>query len=104
MDHRIVTLTLSQADERQHDGARDCDEAIEVHFQDDLAFVEERTQGRETDLERRFIIGMIQENYLREAQGLDVFSDNEIPPGRSWADFIEAKLEACKVMVVLWSS
>jgi uncharacterized membrane protein YhaH (DUF805 family) len=37
------------------------------------------------------------------AMGLDVFWDNEIPPGRTWADFIESKLRACKVMLVLWS-
>lgn len=39
-----------------------------------------------------------------QSMGFDVFWDNEIPPGRTWADFIEAKLKACKVMLVLWSS
>jgi uncharacterized membrane protein YhaH (DUF805 family) len=38
-----------------------------------------------------------------EAQGLDVFWDSDIPPGKTWADYIEAKLAVCKVMVVLWS-
>jgi uncharacterized membrane protein YhaH (DUF805 family) len=36
--------------------------------------------------------------------GLDVFWDSEIPPGRTWADFIQEKLLACKAVVVLWSA
>jgi uncharacterized membrane protein YhaH (DUF805 family) len=36
--------------------------------------------------------------------GLDVFWDNEIPPGQTWADYIESKLTACKVVIVLWSA
>jgi uncharacterized membrane protein YhaH (DUF805 family) len=38
-----------------------------------------------------------------EAQGLSVFWDNEIPPGQTWADYIEGKLNQCNVAVVLWS-
>lgn len=39
-----------------------------------------------------------------EAAGLDVFWDNEIPPGQTWADYIEQKLTQCKALIVLWSS
>jgi hypothetical protein len=35
--------------------------------------------------------------------GLDVFWDNEIPPGATWADHIEQKLTQCKALIVLWS-
>lgn len=38
-----------------------------------------------------------------EAMGLTVFWDNEIPPGQTWADYIETKLNQCNVAVVLWS-
>ena len=38
-----------------------------------------------------------------EAMGLSVFWDNEIPPGQTWADYIESKLNQCNVAVVLWS-
>lgn len=38
-----------------------------------------------------------------EAAGLDVFWDNEIPPGQTWADYIEQKLTQCKALIVLWS-
>ncbi len=38
-----------------------------------------------------------------EASGLDVFWDNEIPPGQTWADYIEQKLTQCKALIVLWS-
>jgi hypothetical protein len=38
-----------------------------------------------------------------EAAGLDVFWDNEIPPGTTWADYIEQKLGVCKALIVLWS-
>jgi uncharacterized membrane protein YhaH (DUF805 family) len=38
-----------------------------------------------------------------EAQGLSVFWDNEIPPGQTWADYIEDKLNKCSVAIVLWS-
>lgn len=38
-----------------------------------------------------------------EAMGLSVFWDNEIPPGQTWADYIEEKLNQCNVAVVLWS-
>ncbi len=38
-----------------------------------------------------------------EAMGLSVFWDNEIPPGQTWADYIESKLNQCAVAVVLWS-
>ncbi|MBL8531355.1 MAG: DUF805 domain-containing protein [Hyphomonadaceae bacterium] len=36
-------------------------------------------------------------------QGLDVFWDSEIPPGQTWADYIEGKLSQCKAAIVLWS-
>jgi TIR domain len=35
--------------------------------------------------------------------GLDVFWDSEIPPGQTWADYIQDKLTSCKAVVVLWS-
>lgn len=35
--------------------------------------------------------------------GLDTFWDTDIPPGKTWADYIEGKLTACRVVVVLWS-
>jgi hypothetical protein len=38
-----------------------------------------------------------------EAAGVDVFWDNEIPPGQTWADYIETKLTQCKALIVLWS-
>jgi hypothetical protein len=38
-----------------------------------------------------------------EAAGIDVFWDNEIPPGQTWADYIEQKLTQCKALIVLWS-
>ena len=37
------------------------------------------------------------------AAGLDVFWDNEIPPGTTWADYIEQKLTQSKALIVLWS-
>ena len=37
-------------------------------------------------------------------QGYDVFWDNEIPPGQTWADFTESKLTASKAALVLWSA
>jgi hypothetical protein len=37
------------------------------------------------------------------AAGVDVFWDNEIPPGQTWADYIEDKLTHCKALIVLWS-
>jgi len=37
------------------------------------------------------------------AMGLDVFWDTDIPPGQTWADYIETKLTACNVVIVLWS-
>ncbi|MGD9967680.1 MAG: toll/interleukin-1 receptor domain-containing protein [Hyphomonadaceae bacterium] len=37
------------------------------------------------------------------AAGLDVFWDNEIPPGTTWADYIEGKLNQCKALIVMWS-
>jgi hypothetical protein len=39
-----------------------------------------------------------------ERAGLDVFWDNEIPPGTTWADYIELKLSQCKALIVLWSA
>ncbi len=38
-----------------------------------------------------------------EQAGLEVFWDNEIPPGATWADHIELKLSQCKALIVLWS-
>lgn len=38
-----------------------------------------------------------------DAMGLDTFWDTEIPPGKTWADYIEGKLSACRVVIVLWS-
>jgi hypothetical protein len=35
--------------------------------------------------------------------GIEVFWDNEIPPGTTWADYIEQKLTQCKALIVLWS-
>lgn len=37
------------------------------------------------------------------ARGLDVFWDQETPPGQDWDTWIRSKLSACKVAVVLWS-
>ena len=37
------------------------------------------------------------------AVGVEVFWDSEIPPGQTWADFIETKLSQCRVLIVLWS-
>jgi hypothetical protein len=37
------------------------------------------------------------------AAGHDVFWDVEIPPGMSWADFLEEKLASSKAALVLWS-
>lgn len=39
-----------------------------------------------------------------EAMGLTVFWDNEIPPGQTWADYIETKLNQCAAAIVLWSA
>ncbi|MET0183015.1 MAG: toll/interleukin-1 receptor domain-containing protein [Caulobacterales bacterium] len=38
-----------------------------------------------------------------QAAGMDVFWDSEIPPGQTWADYIEGKLANCKAVIVLWS-
>ncbi|GAN00400.1 hypothetical protein U91I_04066 [alpha proteobacterium U9-1i] len=38
-----------------------------------------------------------------QAAGIDVFWDSEIPPGQTWADYIETKLSQCKALIVLWS-
>lgn len=38
------------------------------------------------------------------AMGLECFWDTEIPPGQTWADYIEGKLGACKAVIVLWSA
>jgi hypothetical protein len=37
------------------------------------------------------------------ARGIDVFWDQETPPGVDWDTWIRSKLTACKVAVVLWS-
>lgn len=36
--------------------------------------------------------------------GYDVFWDNEIPPGSTWADYLQSKITAAKALVVLWTS
>jgi len=38
-----------------------------------------------------------------QGAGVDVFWDSEIPPGQTWADYIEDKLSQCKAVIVLWS-
>jgi uncharacterized membrane protein YhaH (DUF805 family) len=38
-----------------------------------------------------------------QSMGLEVFWDTEIPPGHTWADYIEAKLTQCRAVIVLWS-
>lgn len=38
-----------------------------------------------------------------QAAGVEVFWDNEIPPGTTWADYLEQKLSQCKALIVLWS-
>lgn len=38
-----------------------------------------------------------------ESEGFDVFWDREIPPGHTWAEFLETKLNDCKRVLVLWS-
>lgn len=38
------------------------------------------------------------------ALGLQAFWDTEIPPGQTWADYIEGKLNQCRAVVVLWSA
>src|SRR6476646_4713477 len=37
------------------------------------------------------------------AVGLESFWDTDIPPGQTWADYIEGKLSQCKAVIVLWS-
>ncbi len=39
-----------------------------------------------------------------QAIGLECFWDTEIPPGQTWADYIEGKLAACKAVIVVWSA
>jgi uncharacterized membrane protein YhaH (DUF805 family) len=39
-----------------------------------------------------------------QALGLECFWDTEIPPGQTWADYIEGKLSQCKAVIVLWSA
>ncbi|MDP1550077.1 MAG: toll/interleukin-1 receptor domain-containing protein [Nitrosomonas sp.] len=38
-----------------------------------------------------------------EAQGWSVFWDQEIPPGKSWHDFIGKALQGARCVVVIWS-
>src|SRR5215470_13568016 len=38
-----------------------------------------------------------------QAEGVEVFWDTEIPPGSTWADYIETKLTQCRALIVLWS-
>jgi uncharacterized membrane protein YhaH (DUF805 family) len=37
------------------------------------------------------------------AMGLECFWDTEIPPGQTWSDYIEGKLDGARAVVVLWS-
>lgn len=37
------------------------------------------------------------------AAGFDVFWDTDVPPGQTWADYIEEKLANCAAVIVLWS-
>ena len=37
------------------------------------------------------------------ARGIDVFWDQETPPGQDWDTWIRGKLTACKVAIVMWS-
>jgi hypothetical protein len=39
-----------------------------------------------------------------EAEGMAVFWDKEIPPGVSWADYLQDKLTSAKCVIVLWSA
>lgn len=39
-----------------------------------------------------------------QGQGYDVFWDNEIPPGSTWADYLQAKISNAKALVVLWTA
>jgi hypothetical protein len=39
-----------------------------------------------------------------QSLGFDVFWDKEIPPGQTWADFLESKVSQCKAMIVLWTA
>ena len=39
-----------------------------------------------------------------QAMGHECFWDTDIPPGQTWADYIEGKLSACKAVIVLWSA
>ena len=38
-----------------------------------------------------------------EAEGFDVFYDVEIPPGATWEEVLQSKINAAKVVIVLWS-
>jgi uncharacterized membrane protein YhaH (DUF805 family) len=38
-----------------------------------------------------------------QSAGIEAFWDTEIPPGQTWADYIEGKLSLCKALIVLWS-
>ena len=38
-----------------------------------------------------------------ENQGLSVFWDRKIPPGRTWDDIIEEAIEAAKCIIVVWT-
>jgi len=37
------------------------------------------------------------------AAGFEVFWDTDVPPGQTWADYIEEKLSNCAAVIVLWS-
>jgi uncharacterized membrane protein YhaH (DUF805 family) len=37
------------------------------------------------------------------AMGVETFWDTDIPPGKTWADYIEGKLTGCRAVIVLWS-
>ena len=38
-----------------------------------------------------------------ETEGWSVFWDRRLPPGRSYKDYLEEKLDSCRVVIVLWS-
>jgi len=42
-------------------------------------------------------------NGVLEATGYSVFWDREVPPGRTWRDYIGQELEQARCMIVLWS-
>ncbi|MEL6753052.1 MAG: toll/interleukin-1 receptor domain-containing protein, partial [Pseudomonadota bacterium] len=37
------------------------------------------------------------------AEGYDVFYDVQVPPGSSWEDVLQSKINAARAVLVLWS-